>query len=326
MFTLRQIRYFQALAEARHFGRAAKRLNISQPALSGQIAQMEAEMQAALFRREPSGVYLTADGELVAERVRRILAEVRELESLAERSASLLGRRLRVGMIATVAPYLLPRLLPDLSAAFPGLECQVRESITERLLADLRSGEIDCAVVALPLPSEEMEAIETITLFEDPFLLAVPAGEAASLPNPVPPEALPRHRMILLEEGHCLRTQALDVCRTAGDHEFASLGATSLTTILRMVAGGLGATLIPAMAVSDEAPAEGIVVLPLARPVPSRRLVLAFRPTSVRRGDFETFADILCRSMRRIEGTHTEGTAKSRRNSRPSSHGRVKSD
>ncbi|MBP0615606.1 LysR substrate-binding domain-containing protein [Jiella mangrovi] len=295
MFTLRQIRYFQALVETRHFGRAAKRLNISQPALSGQISQMETEMHAALFRREPSGVHLTADGELVAERVRRILSEVRELESLAERSASLLGRRFRVGMIATVAPYLLPRLLPELSRAFPDLECQVRESITETLLADLRIGDIDCAVVALPLENDA--DIETITLFDDPFWLAVPAAEAGLLPDPVPVEALLRQRMILLEEGHCLRTQALDICRMAADQDFASLGATSLTTVLRMVAGGLGTTLIPAMAVADEARAEGITVLPLERPVPSRRLVLAFRPTSVRRSDFEAFAKIICRSM-----------------------------
>ncbi|ORE97141.1 LysR substrate-binding domain-containing protein [Aurantimonas sp. 22II-16-19i] len=297
MFTLRQIRYFQALVETRHFGRAARRLNISQPALSGQIAQLEAEMQAALFRREPAGVFLTADGELVADRVRRILSEVRELESLADRSAGLLGRRIRVGMIATVAPYLLPRLLPLLANTFQNLECQVRESVTEKLMADLLSGEIDCAVIALPLPLEDRHEVETIELFDDPFLLAVPAADAASLPDPVPAEALPRQKMILLEEGHCLRTQALDVCRTASDQDFATLGATSLTTILRMVAGGLGATLIPEMAIRDEAPADGIAVLRLAKPVPSRRLVLAFRPTTVRRRDFNAFADVVCRSM-----------------------------
>ncbi|MAU94691.1 MAG: DNA-binding transcriptional regulator OxyR [Fulvimarina sp.] len=297
MFTFRQIRYFQALVEARHFGRAARRLNISQPALSGQIAQLEAEMQAALFRREPTGVSLTADGELVADRVRRILAEVRELESLADRSAGLLGRRIRVGMIATVAPYLLPRLLPLLANTFQNLECQVRESVTEKLMADLLSGEIDCAVIALPLPVEDRREVETIELFDDPFLLAVPAADADSLPDPVPAKVLPRQKMILLEEGHCLRTQALDVCRTASDQDFAALGATSLTTILRMVAGGLGATLIPEMAICDEAPSEGIAVLRLAKPVPSRRLVLAFRPTTVRRRDFNAFAGVVCRAM-----------------------------
>ena len=297
MITLRQIRYFQALVETRHFGRAAKRLNISQPALSGQIAQMEGDMQASLFKRDPAGVFLTADGELVAARVRRILAEVRELESLTDRSLGILGGRLKVGMIATVAPYLLPRLLPDLATAFPGLECQVRESITDRLLADLRCGEIDCAVVALPLAAEEMDEVETITLFDDPFLLAIPSADAAALPDPVPAALLPRQKLILLEEGHCLRSQTLEVCRMAADQDFASLGATSLTTILRMVAGGLGATLIPEMAVPDEALTEGIVVRRIATPEPSRRLVLAFRPTSVRRGDFEAFARIVCRSM-----------------------------
>ncbi|MBO0906006.1 hydrogen peroxide-inducible genes activator [Jiella sonneratiae] len=294
MFTLRQIRYFQALAEVRHFGRAAKRLNISQPALSGQIAQMEAEMRSTLFERGPNGVQLTSDGELVASRVRRILAEVRELECLADRSASLLGSRLRVGMIATVAPYMLPVLLPALAEAFPRLECQVRESITGRLMDDLRNGEIDCAVVALPLDRDD---VETLPLFEDPFHLAVPAREAATLPDPIPVSELSRQKMILLEEGHCLRAQSLDICRTAADPELSSLGATSLTTVLRMVAGGLGATLLPEMAVADEARSDDIAVLAIGAPVPSRRLVLAFRPSSVRRADFEALAAIICQSM-----------------------------
>lgn len=294
MITIRQLRYFQALSETLHFGHAAKRLNISQPALSGQIAQMETEMQSALFTRGPAGVCLTADGELVAERVRRILAEVRELESLADRSAGVLGKRLRVGMIATVAPYLLPRLLPALGEAYPNLECQVRESVTQRLIGDLRNGEIDCAVVALPLDYKD---VETIPLFEDRFHLAVPAKAAAALPRPVPVGRLMSQRMILLEEGHCMRAQALDVCRIAGDSELASLAATSLTTILRMVAGGLGSTLLPEMAVADEARSDAIAILPIADPAPCRQLVLVFRPTSARRRDLEAFAGVICRSM-----------------------------
>ncbi|MCE7029363.1 hydrogen peroxide-inducible genes activator [Jiella avicenniae] len=294
MVTIRQLRYFQALGETLHFGRAAKRLNISQPALSGQIAQMEAEMQSALFARGPAGVCLTADGELVAERVRRILAEVRELESLADRSAGLLGKRLRVGMIATVAPYLLPRLLASLAREYPKLECQVRESVTARLIGDLRNGEIDCAVAALPLDYAD---VETIPLFEDPFHLAVPAREAAALAGPVPVEELAARRMILLEEGHCMRAQALDVCRTAGDSDLAGLAATSLTTILRMVAGGLGSTLLPEIAIADEARSDDIAILPIEAPAPHRQLVLVFRPTSARRRDLEAFAEIICRSV-----------------------------
>ena len=294
MITIRQLRYFQALSETLHFGRAAKRLNISQPALSGQIAQMEAEMQSALFTRGPAGICLTADGELVAERVHRILAEVQELESLADRSAGVLGKRLRVGMIATVAPYLLPRLLSSLAREYPNLECQVRESITARLIGDLRHGEIDCAVVALPLDYAD---VETIPLFEDPFHLAVPAREAAALPSPVPVDELGSQRMILLEEGHCMRAQALDVCRIASNSELASLAATSLTTILRMVAGGLGSTLLPEMAVTDEARSEDIAILPIEDPAPYRQLALVFRPTSARRRDLEAFADIICQSM-----------------------------
>ncbi|MCK5933705.1 MAG: hydrogen peroxide-inducible genes activator [Fulvimarina manganoxydans] len=294
MLTLRQFRYFQALAETLHFGKAARRLNISQPALSGQIAQMETFFATALFTRGSAGVSLTADGEMVGERIQRILNEVRDLEGLSDRGAGPLGKRLRIGMIATVAPYLVPRLLPALAKDFPSLDCEIRESVTERLLSDLKLGEIDCAVVALPL---HVENVETLPLFDDPFHLAVPAAEAASLPTPVPAPLLTRQRMILLEEGHCLRTQTIDVCRLADGSELASLGATSLTTLLRMVAGGLGTTLVPEMAVADETQGAGIAILPLAPPVPARRLVLAFRPTTVRLADFETLAGLICQTM-----------------------------
>ncbi|MCQ0989393.1 hydrogen peroxide-inducible genes activator [Jiella marina] len=296
MLTLRQMRYFQALSETLHFGRAAKRLHISQPALSGQIAQMEEFFGTALFSRTSAGVALTSDGMMVGERVRSILAEVKELESLGDTGSALMGRRLRVGMIATVAPYLLPKLLPALSKEFPALECEIRESITERLVADLQSGEIDCAVVALPIGDAD---IETIPLFDDPFYLAVPAHEAVRLPNPVPASLLATERMILLEEGHCLRAQTMDVCRLADDHERAAFGATSLTTVLRMVAGGLGSTLIPAMAVEDENRSAGIAILAIEEPAPSRRLALAFRQTTVRLRDFRAFATVLCRAMGR---------------------------
>ncbi len=296
MVTIRQLRYFQALSEALHFGRAAKRLNISQPALSAQIAQMEAFFGGPLFSRGSAGIGLTSDGQLVATRVQHILNEVAELESLATAGEKLLARRLRLGIIASVAPYLLPPLLGELATRYPDLTCEIRESITDRLFCDLASGEIDCALVALPVDDA---GIETIALFEDRFFLAVPAARADAIATPVPPEALRGERLILLEEGHCLRAQALEVCRIAGAREAgetaagAALGATSLTTILRMVSGGLGATLIPQMAVPDEIRRGGIAVLPFTDPAPSRTIALAFRPSTARRRDFEAFADLV---------------------------------
>ncbi|RFC64291.1 hydrogen peroxide-inducible genes activator [Fulvimarina endophytica] len=287
MLTVRQMRYFRELAHTLHFGHAARALNISQPALSGQIAQMEAFFGTALFERRPAGVTLTADGELVAGRIESILADLHDLESLASQGEETLSGRLRVGLIATVAPYLLPSLLAGLGKAHPHLVCEVRESVTDRLLADLKRGEIDCAVVALPL---QEEGLATLPLFDDPFFLAAPIDRAADLPNPVPASIVGEERILLLEEGHCLRTQAVDICRLSDGRERAVFGATSLATLLRMVAGGLGATLIPSMAVRDETRGGGLAILPFAEPVPYRRLVLAFRPTTARRADFEAFA------------------------------------
>ncbi|WP_245413528.1 hydrogen peroxide-inducible genes activator [Mangrovicella endophytica] len=291
MLTLRQMRYFDALSETLHFGRAAKRLNISQPALSAQIAAMEVHFGGALFQRRASGVSLTSDGLLVRERIRRILNEVAELESLTAAGTGILSGRLRLGLIASVAPYLLPQLLARLAAEHPSLDCEIRESVTRTLIDDLLGGELDCAIVALPV---EEPGLETITLFDDPFFFAVPDAEASRFAASVPLDALKGERLILLEEGHCLRDQALQVCQIAGAGQMSSLGATSLTTILRMVAGGLGATLIPQMAIADEARGSGIRVLPFEAPAPMRTLALAFRPSTARRRDFEALAAIAC--------------------------------
>ncbi|KQT84160.1 transcriptional regulator [Aurantimonas sp. Leaf443] len=290
MMTLRQMRYFEALSQTLHFGRAARRLNISQPALSAQIAQMEELFGGPLFLRGPAGVQLSADGILVGARVARVLAEVRELESLASAGAGLLTGRLRLGMIASVAPYLLPRVLARLTRDHPSLDCGVRESVTDRLIDDLNAGDIDCAILALPV---EERGLETLPLFEDVFHLAVPEGEAGRFADAVDPATLRGERMILMEEGHCLRDQALQICRIADPGERSGFGATSLATILRMVAGGLGATLIPQMAVEDERGRGGLAILPFAPPSPSRTIALAFRPSTARRRDFEALAQIL---------------------------------
>ncbi|MCB8839989.1 hydrogen peroxide-inducible genes activator [Aurantimonas sp. VKM B-3413] len=294
MITLRQLRYFQALSETLHFGRAAKRLNISQPALSAQIAQMEEFFGGPLFQRAASGITPTGDGILIGERVRRILAEVADLESLASAGDGVLSRKLRLGIIASVAPYLLPRFLATLGRERPELECEIRESLTDRLVEDVTGGEIDCAVVALPV---ERAGLETIVLFDDRFFLALPEADAGRLRTPVPLAALRQERLILLEEGHCLRAQAMEICRIADPSELAALGATSLNTILRMVAGGLGATLIPQMAVADETRGGGIAILPFEQPAPHRTIALAFRQSSVRRRDFEALADLLRRVL-----------------------------
>jgi len=295
MLTIRQLRYFEALATTLHFGRAAKHLNISQPALSAQIAALEEGFGGPLFERRPSGVVLTSDGLLVRDRARKILTDIRDLEGLGSASSEVLGGRLKLGLIATVAPYLLPHLLPTLAREHPQLDCEIRESLTHSLTADVLQGELDCVVLALPL---ESAGLETILLFEDRFHLAVPEDGSERFQGTVSINALAAERLILLEEGHCLRDQALKICQLVEASQLASLGATSLTTILRMVAGGLGATLIPAMAVEAESRGGGIRILPFQDPAPSRTLALAFRPSTARRRDFEAIASLIQRLPR----------------------------
>ncbi|ALN72579.1 hydrogen peroxide-inducible genes activator [Aureimonas sp. AU20] len=290
MLTLRQLRYFESLSETLHFGQAARRLNISQPALSAQIAQLEEHFGTALFERRSSGISLTPEGERVKRRVRRILAEVRDLEALSEGQGELLVGQLRIGIIASLAPYLLPGLLAELARSYPRLSVGVRENVTAILADELARGDLDCVVQALPV---ERKGVSTIPLCEDPFFLAVPDAEAGRIPSPVAPSQLESERLILLEEGHCLRDQALDVCRIVEQRDLATLGATSLTTLMRMVAGGLGVTLVPQSAVETEARGGGIRFLPFEAPVPSRRLALAFRSSSGRRSDFERLAEMI---------------------------------
>ncbi len=289
MLTTRQLRYFETLCDTLHFGRAARRLNVSQPALSGQIAQMEAFFGAPLFDRRPNGATLTREGEAVRAGAARVLAELRTLEALAPSAGAVLEGRLRLGLIATVAPYLLPGLLPRLRANHPALRCEVRESLTKSLVEEIVLGDLDCAVAALPL---EAPGLATMPLAEDPFLLAVPSAEADRFPASPTVSDLGRERLILLEEGHCLRDQALQVCRLAEAGELASFGATSLTTILQMVAGGLGATLVPSVAARAEA-RPGLTFLGFADPAPARSLVLAFRASSPRRRDFAALAPLI---------------------------------
>ncbi|WP_062011358.1 hydrogen peroxide-inducible genes activator [Aureimonas sp. AU4] len=290
MLTTRQLRSFETLAETLHFGRAARQLAISQPALSAQIAQMEEVFGCPLFERRPAGPILTARGLEVQTRVRRIMAELRDLEALGQDAGGLLVGQLRIGIIASLAPYLLPSLLSEFSRSYPRLAVGVRENVTAALLDDLADGTIDCLVQALPV---ERRGIDTILLGIDPFWLAVPEREASGTEQPVDAGGLDSRRLILLQEGHCLRDQALDVCRLADRRDLSLLGATSLATLLRMVAGGLGVTLVPQSALAAERRVGGIAFLPFREPAPSRTLALAFRTSSHRRADYERLAELI---------------------------------
>jgi len=283
MITLRQLRYLGSLARHRHFGRAAEDCAVTQPALSMQIRELEREIGADLVERRPGEIVLTDIGIEVAERAEQILAATRDLVDFA-RHRDVLSGRLRLGIIPTLAPYVLPRALPKLQAAYPSLRLEVRETQTATLLAELGSGELDAVMLALPVDGVD---VQTLPLFDDPFLLAVPAHDPLPARGRVGPANVDQSRLILLEEGHCLRDQALAFCAGRAGERPAGLGATSLATVMQMVANGYGVTLVPEVAVDAELHDPRVRLLRFAEPEPARTIGLAWRRTSPRRADFE---------------------------------------
>jgi LysR family transcriptional regulator, hydrogen peroxide-inducible genes activator len=254
--TLRQLHYFDVLVSVGHFGRAAQACAVSQSALSVQIQELEAQLGVVLIERNRRGIALTQSGEEIARRASEVLTGARDLVDHARKQKTLLEGALRFGVIPTVAPYLLPRLLPQLRDAFPGLELYVRETQTSVLLAEVADAKLDVALVALPVSQPDLISHP---LFEETFVLAVPLSYRASGRNIVPAELLKQERLLLLEEGHCFRDQALDYCNlqevTAGSLGSSTLGLSSFTTIVRMVANGYGFTLLPEMALDEPDPA-----------------------------------------------------------------------
>ena len=249
MITLRQLRYLASLARHRHFGRAAEDCAVTQPALSMQVRELEREIGADLVERRPGEIVLTDIGLEVAQRAEHILAATRDLVDFA-RHRDLLSGQLQLGIIPTLAPYVLPRVLPQLQARYPQLRLEVRETQTKMLLEELSRGELDCVMLALPAEGAD---VETLALFDD----RVPAGgagrraAAGARRASASPTSI-RRRLILLEEGHCLRDQALAFCATKRRDQPAGLGATSLATVMQMVANGYGVTLVPEVAVDVE--------------------------------------------------------------------------
>ncbi|KSV84951.1 LysR family transcriptional regulator [Sinorhizobium sp. GL28] len=281
------MRYFEALASARHFGKAAELVHVSQPALSAQIMEMENHLGVKLVERSRSGVFLTRKGEEVLARTRTILADVDMLEQSARASSGTLEGRIRIGVIPTLAPYLVPRLVPHLRRVYPAIEIELKESVTSRLVADLGEGLLDAVVAALPI---ETDGLSTKPLFSDRFYMAMADDERNILMSPLTEDQVDVEQLLLLEEGHCLRDQALAVCSTAGKRRLVSFGATSMTTLLQMVANGMGMTLIPEIAIATEAARNSIRIVPFAAPEPAREIGLVWRRSSPRERDMEALA------------------------------------
>jgi LysR family hydrogen peroxide-inducible transcriptional activator len=287
MLTLRQMRYFEALASTRHFGRAADLVHVSQPALSAQIMEMEGYLGFKLVERVRGNTILTRKGEEVLAHVHTILHEVDRLERTVRRAGGVLDGLIRIGIIPTVAPYLVPQLVPYLRAAYPHVEIELKEAVTSRLVADLAGGRLDAVIAALPL---EGDGIRTRSRFNARFFMAMAENGESILISPLTENEVDVDRLLLLEEGHCLRDQALAVCG-ASKRSLVNFGATSMTTLLQMVSHDMGMTLIPEIAIATETSRNAIRVVPFAEPQPSREIGLAWRRNSQRDIDMQALAD-----------------------------------
>jgi LysR family hydrogen peroxide-inducible transcriptional activator len=273
--TLKQLRYFVALAQHRHFGRAADTCAISQPALSIQIRDLEQTLGLAVCERGARQVSLTSFGEALLPRARNILHAADELGDLARAAQDGLAGRLRVGVIPTVAPYLLPTLIAALSRSFPDLDLHVRETMTPRLISELNDGLLDTAILALPVSEP---SLTEVALFSENFVLIRPSAHAG---QPVPdPAALRDMRLLLLEEGHCFRDQALSFCNFRATMPREGLDGSSLATLVQLVGAGIGVTLIPEMAVAVETRSAAVDVARFAGRQPSRKIGMVWRNTS----------------------------------------------
>lgn len=288
---LRDLEYLVAVADHTHFGRAAAACFVSQPTLSTQLKKLETELGVPLIERNPRRVMLTAVGEQVVARARVILGEVDAVRGIARHARNPRSGRLRFGVFPTLAPYLLPHVLPGLQSRFPDLELLLVEEKTEVLLDQLRGGRLDAAVLALPVQDDLLDGE---LLFREDFLLAVPAGHRLAAFECVTLDVLDDERVLLLQDGHCLREAALAVCARAGAREYVGFQATSLETLRYMVGAGVGITLLPELSVRPPVPQPSAVhLVRFADPVPHRDIGLFWRPASVFRGLLPELAEIL---------------------------------
>jgi LysR family hydrogen peroxide-inducible transcriptional activator len=277
---LRDLRYFIALAEARHFGRAAEACFVSQPTLSTQLKKLEEELGVTLFERAPRNILLTPAGEQILRHAKLALTHVASMQEIAKHTKDPESASIRLGIFPTLAPYLLPHVVPKLRKRFPNLELLLIEEKTEILIHQLRDGRIDAAILAEPLADEQFESMH---LFTEPFVLALPEKHPLSNQLTLGMGELEQQHLLLLEDGHCLRDQALEVCALSGASEKEGFRATSLETLRQMVAAGVGITLLPMLAVKPPVPKSPYIrLLPFRNAAPTRSIALYWRKSSVR--------------------------------------------
>jgi LysR family transcriptional regulator, hydrogen peroxide-inducible genes activator len=302
--TLRQLRYFDALARHGHFGRAAQACAVSQPALSMQIKDLEQALGGGLLERGARQVALTSFGAELARRVRDILRAVDELGDFARASRDRLAGRLRVGMIPTIAPYLLPKMIENLARIHPELDIHVRETLTPKLISEVAEGRLDTAIVALPVSEP---SLREVALFSENFLLVRP-GEDEGTPVPSR-DRLRGMRLLLLEEGHCFRDQALAFCNMQSWAAREVLDASSLSTLVQMVGAGIGVTLIPEMAVEVETRSAPVSVTRFKKPQPSRTIGMVWRKTSPLARQLRQISEVVCLSAGKVRSRPASGSS-----------------
>jgi LysR family hydrogen peroxide-inducible transcriptional activator len=291
MMNLRDLEYFEAVAELRHFGKAAERCFVSQPTLSGQVKKLEEELGVSLFERGRGGVILTNEGQELLANVQEVLTASRRLVERAKALRDPMAGRVRMGIFPTLSPYLLPHVVDKIHKAFPDLEIYLVEDQTHRIEEKLRNGDLDVLVLALPV---EDSRFEIRPLFKEPFQLAVPAGHELGKEKKLTIQHLDGRSILLLEDGHCLRAQVLDVCMSAGAKEFQGFRATSLETLRQMVAAGTGITLIPELAVRrDLNSGDTLNYVHFKKPEPFRELGMVWRKNSPRAQLFEAIGEVI---------------------------------
>jgi LysR family hydrogen peroxide-inducible transcriptional activator len=279
---LRDLKYLLALADHKHFGRAAAACFVSQPTLSTQIRKLEEELGVPLVERAPRKVMLTPAGRDAAERARRIVAEVEQMKEAARRSQDPEAGTVRLGIFPTLGPYLLPHVIPRIRERFPQLELLLVEEKSDVLLSRLHEGKLDTALLALPVHDDQLHSE---FLFEEPFLLAVPEDHPLARLDSLSLSELSNHKLLLLEDGHCLREQALEVCRLSGANEKSEFRATSLETLRQMVAANVGITLLPTLAIKPPvARSQNIHLLGFSDSHPSRQIAMLWRRSSAMAG------------------------------------------
>ena len=283
MISLKQLRYFEAVARTKHFRKAAEQCAVTQPALSMQIQELEKTLGVQLIERGRHGVMLTEAGRDIARRASRVLADSRDIVDFARTQGNLLAGPLHFGVIPSIAPYVLPALLPVVRDRFPDLDLHLRETQTHYLVDELLDGALDLLLLALPVDDPE---IETIKLFNDRFLLALPKSRHVTNRLRATPDLLQQDRLLLLEEGHCLRDQALSFCNLRRVDNIDTFGASNLSTIVQMVANGLGMTLLPELSIKLECRHDDIKLMRFTDPQPRRVVGLAWRKSSPRKRHF----------------------------------------